>query len=198
MIKVSIIIRTLGRPTLRELLESIKAQPLREGDEVMVFGETEDGAGKAIVSEFPEQFQYICYPTPKGSWGQPAINYGISIARGDYINVQDDDDKMAAGILDKIRELAEKNPGKILMFDMLWPNGYITPGPSKDPVATGGASIVVPNIKGRIGFWPSHISGDYDFMKDTIAMHPEGKNGVVFRSEIITLYAGKHCCAGKP
>lgn len=196
MIRFSIIVPTLGRPSLDRMLESITSQALVEGDEIIMVAERlewrMDLFQRHCASAKPGSLWYgaVASDAP-GGYGNPQRNVGLTLCRGDYINYQDDDDVMAPGILAVMRANCEAQPGKIFIYQMRWPDGHLNPGyPPRD--LAGGQCFVWPNIPGRMGKFGHRYAGDQDFMEQTIALHPEGKAGVIYRPEVITEYAGCH------
>ena len=191
MIRFSIIIPTLGRPSLEALLISIETQPLGAG-QVIVMGESPDGNLVRRVNYFGPRFRcYFCPSGRPGGYGNPQRNFALPLCHGDYINYQDDDDVMTPGILAVMRANCEAQPGKIFIYQMRWPDGHLNPGyPPRD--LAGGQCFVWPNIPGRMGKFGHRYAGDQDFMEQTIALHPDGKAGVIYRPEVITEYAGCH------
>ncbi len=189
----SIIIPTLGRPSLVRMLFSIAYQKLIDGDEILVVGDDPDGPAKKIVLHFGPPFRYLSHKVekhPRG-YGNPQRNFAMPFCKGDYVNDQDDDDMMAPGILKIMRQACEESPGKIFIYQMRRPSGRLNPGYPPTDLA-GGQCFVWPNIPERMGGWGHRYTGDQDFMSSTIALHPEGKNGVIYRPEIITHYSGGH------
>ena len=191
----SIIVVTLGRPSLPHLLGSI-ARQIEMGDEVLVVGERPDSPARACVEELGWPFRFYFCPDPAPRlYGQPQRNWIIALAKGDYLNYQDDDDEMANGIMPVMRRNCKQQPGKIFIYQMRKPDGSLHPGYPPERLA-GGQCFVWPNIPGRMGLFTYKYTGDQDFMNTTIALHPEGRAGVVHCPEIITEYAGNHPLPG--
>lgn len=191
MVSLSIIIPTpgLGRP-LKRTLRSIVSQPLSERDEVLVVGDTADGPlpdVEALVKDFGPRYRYLDAGSKEHTWGHAEINHGITVAMGDYLVYQDDDDVFVEGAFDAIRAAATEHPGAPLMFrfvtrfrTLLWATKEIR----QDWV--GGHSFVVPNLKARLAPWTPKYQGDYDHIRGTVDNWPGQDSAVVWREEVIS------------
>lgn len=182
----SIIVATMGRPSLRALLQSIADQPLMPGDEVLVIGDLNHGIdpGESIVHEFGRQFFYHSCDGPKGAYGGPQRNLGLTLAGGTHLNYQDDDDLMAPGALAVMRSKCEEYPKQPLIFRMRWPDGNETEN------FVGGQCFVCPNTPYKVGFFSYEYSGDQNFIQTT--MNKYANRNPVSIPHVITLYSGQH------
>ena len=91
---VSILVATIGRPTLEATLESIVRQTL-PGDQVMVIGATMDIGNRAA--------KYGCtfvQAPAGGDWGASERALAAPQATGDYLAFLDDDDVYLLGARD--------------------------------------------------------------------------------------------------
>lgn len=160
-VRVSVIVPTCGRPTLRNTLASITSQ-FESGDEIIV-----------------------CYDT-SGDSGDSARNRMVTQARGTHLVFVDDDDELRPGALSIIRRFAADHPGRIGIFraNRLGGPTWSKPG---DLNESGNALYVVPNVPGKLGHWESPPGarpgrcGDYTFITETVALQGEP----VWREEII-------------
>ena len=92
---------------LRRALESVRAQ-LLDDDEVLVVGDTHDGAlpgVEALVAEFGHPYRYLEHDAGGHDFGHSQLNYAITQAKGDYIHVNDDDDIYTPDALQAFREM---------------------------------------------------------------------------------------------
>lgn len=198
MASLSIIIPTPGggRP-LKRCLKSIASQPLLPGDEVLVVGDTTDGPlpdVEALVADFGPPYRYLTLDTEEHSWGHDQINHGMTVATGEYLVFQDDDDVFTEGAFGSIRLAIEECRAKhgedrphlfrfVTRFRTLVWGAH--PVLAQDHV--GGHCAVFPNKKAYLAPWGPHYQGDYSFIRDTLDKWPGGDGAVVWREEVISL-----------
>jgi glycosyltransferase involved in cell wall biosynthesis len=193
-----------GRPLAR-CLESIQAQPLLPGDEVLVIGDTLDGdlpEVEATVASFGPQYRYLPqagtahqiydfggYSKDCHSFGHEQIQFGMAQARGDYLVFQDDDDVFTAGAFEAIRRAATEHPGRPLLFRFVTRFRTLVWGASRELKQDhiGGHCFVVPNQPEYLGRWSDRYQGDWDFIRETLDKWPGGEGAVVWREEVIAL-----------
>jgi hypothetical protein len=168
--RLSVIVATLGRETLRRALQSAADQPLLPGDEVLVVGAGEQV--ERISRDFG--FRHLSCPA-MGDFGYSERQYAMPFATGTHLLFLDDDDCFTPGAFDAIRSMIEANPGRPLMFRMVAPWGQTL---WVDPVVRvanhGGPQFVVPNDPARLGRWGTRYEGDFDFCTSTLALYPDG------------------------
>ncbi len=198
MVSLSVIIPTpgLGRP-LKRCLRSIASQPLLPGDEVLVVGDTTDGPlpeVEALVADFGPQYRYLTLPTKEHSWGHDQINHGMTVAMGDYLVYQDDDDVFTEGAFGSIRGAAEECLGRYAEYRPLlfrFVTRFRTLVWGAHPVFAqdhlGGHCFVVPNRKAYLAPWTDRYQGDFDHIRGTIDKWPGGEQALVWREEVISL-----------
>lgn len=179
MSSLSLLVPTLGRPSLARALNSVKDQ-LASGDEVIVVGDTHDGElpeVEALVRDYGKQFRYLAHDAGHHCWGHCTLMYGINRANGDYIHCSDDDDCWSPDALDAMRgAIAELNEPHPLLFrfrswygPVFWSQrGLIAEG------QIGGHCLVTPNIPDRIGVFGCRYEGDYDYILSTLQKWPRG------------------------
>jgi GT2 family glycosyltransferase len=115
--KVSIIIRTCGRPSvLRETLISIRNQTYKNLETIVI----EDGnnvSQKLIAEEFADL--NIRYEATKSRVGRCVVgNLGLENATGKYCNFLDDDDLFFADHVEVLVKSFEKNPGYRVAYSL--------------------------------------------------------------------------------
>jgi glycosyltransferase involved in cell wall biosynthesis len=202
MTSLSILIPTHSpdRP-LKRCLRSIASQPLLPGDEVLVIGDTTDRElpeVAALVADFGPQYRYLPHPGTEHvvidgvdyhSHGHEQLTHGLTVAAGDLIVYQDDDDCFTEGAFGSIRAAAEEYPGRPLMFrfvtrfrTLVW---GAAPVLAQDHV--GGHCFVVPNRKAYLAPWTPRYQGDWDHIRGTLDKWPGGDSAVVWREEVISL-----------
>ena len=154
---LSIVVATVGRPTLRRTLASIAPQ-LEPGDEIMVVRDASGDAGD----------------TPR--------NDAMPRARGTHLAFLDDDDVYAPDALEKMRRFAREHPDRIGIFKMKHPAGT-THWRDGEPVLryanVSTQTFLVPNVPGKLGRWHQGVPrpggggyyiGDYAFITETVRL----------------------------
>lgn len=178
MTSLSILIPTQGRESLTRALESCLAAGLTIDDEVIVIGDTHEPVPdiaammrSVLRGQFyvPNDF-YFPHDAGHHCWGHCQINHGITLALGDYIVCQDDDDIFDDGALDRIRAQIDalKQPAPLLFRFKSWfgPVFWDTPGIAAEN-HIGGHCAVFPNDE-RLGRFTCRYQGDYDYIRSTL------------------------------
>lgn len=189
---ISFVVPTAGRDTITRCLRSIAPQLLPH-DEVIVIGDVYDNslpetelAVRRFNDSFEASFRYIEFAGTGHDWGHSQANRGFTVARGDLIHLNDDDDVWTPEAARAIREAAMEAPGSPLLFRFIsmfgliyWPiRGYV----ARDYL--GGHCLVQPNIPDRIGFMAPLYTGDFDMIEECLTRHG-GRHTAVWRQEII-------------
>jgi glycosyltransferase involved in cell wall biosynthesis len=106
VISLSIIIPTLGRPTLDRALASVLPY-LEPADEVLVVGDGPRPVAQGIVAQRAcRQLHYLEHSEPGSTFGNAQRNYAMHRAQGDYFAFLDDDDRFLPNALASIRREA--------------------------------------------------------------------------------------------
>jgi glycosyltransferase involved in cell wall biosynthesis len=176
---------------LRRCLDSVKAQ-LKGGDEVIVVGDTFDGpmpAVAALVKEFGAPYRYVELNAGGHSYGHEELNYGISLAKGDYVAVNDDDDIWTPDALATFRKLAGAvSQPQPFLFRFRSHAGMIfwhQPGLfARNWI--GGHCLLAPNVKGKLGKFTPEYSGDFSYVEGTVNYYG-GPEHAIWRPEIIAV-----------
>ncbi len=90
MTSISIITPTIGRNSLRPMLQRVLVQ-LQDGDEVLVVGDGPQANAKKIVDEFKHALVRYWESEPIHNYGNPQRNTAVEEAKGDYLLFVDDD-----------------------------------------------------------------------------------------------------------
>jgi glycosyltransferase involved in cell wall biosynthesis len=156
----SVIVPTVGRPSLRTTLASIVEQ-LEPGDEVLV------GCNR------------------DGDFGNSARQSLLERARGTHLLFIDDDDQFARGAFTIMRDFARAHPGRIGVFRIRTASGRVL---WRDPVLrrnnVSTQMFCIPNLAGKLGSWtvaetlvaPSgrrYDIADFLFLRDTATLQGE-------------------------
>lgn len=178
---LSIIVPTIGRPSLLTTIQSIDVQ-LGPFDEVIVISDGPSGEARRMVTAAGRKYIYLETSGRMWDFGGTPRNIGIARARGKYLAFMDDDDIYLPGALDAIRQGAMENPRVPLVFRMKHQDKIIWDEPALRSGNVSSQMLAVPNIKGMVGRWTSRYAGDYDFIVHTVDLH---QGAVVFREEVI-------------
>jgi len=198
---LSIIVPTIGRPTLKRTLESIAAQELLPGDEVLV---VQDGPADPAVREPIEAagwpWRYLATGSRANDFGATPRNLGMKHARADFLAWIDDDDPYRPGAFAAIRRAIKRHPGRPLMFRMERP-GWNTTVWRMMAVRYGNVStqmFVAPNQPDRLGTWGSYRASDLAFICSTLEKWPPGS--LVWEPFVVATVAqeGSRTLAARP
>lgn len=171
---VSIIIPTIGRPSLEALLDSI---PTDEHDpllEVVIIGDSHACDFKAAIEIAHERFdrprlRWYTHDGGKHAWGHPQRNYGMLKASGEWLVFSQDDNIFAPDAFEVIAQAirAQPYPRPLLFKIMTWQSGVVWRNPRLAEGDIDADCIVVPNLATKLGQWGERYNGDYDFILST-------------------------------
>lgn len=157
---LTVIIPTIGRPTLERTLDSVASQPLLDGDAVIVVGRGE--SIQAMAARYG--YRFLECP-PGGHGGAEERMKAIPLVTTTHIGFLDDDDVWVPGARETIRQAQLTTPTRPMVFRMRYPSGREL---WKDKVVrrgnVGTPMIVVPNQPQYLGKWPSQRMNDYYFL----------------------------------
>jgi glycosyltransferase involved in cell wall biosynthesis len=173
---LSVIVPTVGRPSLSATLRSIAPQ-LAQGDEVLVVGDGPQPAARAVAAGFP----FVQYHEfgPTFAFGDAQRQFGMRQAHGTHLMFMDDDDVYEPGAFAEVRRAVAREPICPVMFRMIYAESVMW---REKKVCGGNVSthmLVVPNIKDRLGRWRPRsgdlpFAGDYGFITSTLRRWPTG------------------------
>lgn len=172
---LSIVIPTAQGPraNIARLLDSIAPQLLPD-DQVLVIGDTRERElveTEAIVATHPAGATYVPYTDGAMTYGHSQINHGLTLATGDYVLANDDDDLYTPTAFACIRAKAVAYPDRVLLCQFLSHWGQVfwhTPGLIAQG-HIGGHCLVTPNRPGKVGQMGPHYEGDYTWIVDTLS-----------------------------
>ena len=179
-VRLSFILATCGRTSIDRMLRSMEAQyALRPTDELLIVGSTE--------TERRVQCNMRFITSPMGNdWGHTERNIGMGLATGTHLVFIDDDDTMTVGSITVIRNAVARSPDNPIMFRMVDPNGLVIWQNKQVRMGNHGTpQFVVPNKPNRLGTWGHRYEGDFDFVKSTLALYPNGEGDLVWNPRII-------------
>jgi hypothetical protein len=148
---ITIVIPTIGHPTLKRTLDSIRGQELIDGDRVIValdtFQEPPRPDVEALVLSYGHPFELLAHDGGDHWQGMHQLNAAIDMVsegiggKTDFLCDLGDDDSYTVGAIAKIRAALE--PGKVLLFQ------FIYPGPGRERLwRPGDPSLRCGNISG--------------------------------------------------
>jgi Glycosyl transferase family 2 len=201
---LSVIVPTIGRPSLERAVNSL----LRQGEwlpyEVVLVGDTHAPQGgpptyaadlpraRALAARYPALVRYVEHDGGVHAWGHPQRNHGATVARGQYLAFLGDDDIYLrwafftlAGVLTPRREL-DDDP-RVFLFrwiapwkHVLWEQAGVL---AQDHIDA--ECIVCPNVPERLGRWnATRYQGDFDFIRETVDLWG-GLERVIWQPEVI-------------
>jgi len=176
MKSLSFIIPTVDpeRPLARCLL-SLAKQPLGPHDEAIVVIDGVEGLKpgiEATVRSFGPQFKVVYLDTGHHCWGHCQQRWAAKfMARGDYINFNDDDDIWTPGAVERIRAEVDALPEPMPVIFQYRPTARRDALPNEHRIDTVGLSthmIVFPNVKDKIPVYRCRPMSDRGFVIDTV------------------------------
>lgn len=194
--RLTIVIATVGRPSLHNTLESLVGQDLWPDDSIVVLNDGCDPLTHDVVSRFSLPINVINVFGPNQDWGHTPRNrflryelelYPIS----GYLLHIDDDDAYIPGAIATIRRRICANPNKILVWRQKDPEGNLvwhTPGVlSFANVST--ATFSHPVFSTYPSIWTPKVGGDFEFIQALAStMMQNDPEPVVWLDEVLVNY----------
>lgn len=187
--KICIITPTIGRPSLRQTLESTDSLSIR--DMWLVISDGHNPHAKSIWEDVsPVHSIYVEHTEVKGDYGNRLRDICMTMApTQNYFIFLDDDDVFMPGALDIIRrEIALYSPLPIMFRmrngngEILWRTRDITPG------NVGGSMFCCPNKPDFLGVWANGAGhrSDYEFIRGTLMKYsPDWHKQLAWSGDII-------------
>jgi glycosyltransferase involved in cell wall biosynthesis len=194
---LSVVIPTLGRPTLARTVFSFLGQ-LEDGDEVIFVADPKGDVDyvkwmrAASSNRLGVDWRHVVHDGP-GGWGLPQRNRGYELARGDWVWFLADDDVATPWALEAIRAAVRCAPpwfifraGRANDEPWIWTNEEIRRG------NLDADCIVAPS--GAAARWGLDYTGDYDFAVALRAElgEPAWHSAVVAVTKPSPEYLGRH------
>lgn len=208
MLDLTVILPSVGRPTLARALRSLLQQrghALRW--EAVVVGDSHKDTWREGLQAIPTLLQELMRPLPQSNdpfrrllryvehdggqhaWGHPQRNFGPTVAQGRYVSWLGDDDLYLQGAFAAIESaIRERDPEQgPFLFRWIAPWRAIL-WQTQGQLEMGwidAECIVTPNIPARLGEWTMRYQGDFDFIVGTIAKWQPLGIEPIWRPEII-------------
>lgn len=159
--KVSIVVPIYNvEKYLRECVDSILAQTLKDIEVILVDDGSPDGS-PAIVDEYAKADKRVV-PIHKENGGySKAVNYGISIAKGEYIGVIESDDWIEPDMYEKLYASAKKYDTDVTKSEFYYYNSTIIGRGRNRRFVNGNGAVDLrdaPDGVFRITDWPELIA----------------------------------------
>jgi glycosyltransferase involved in cell wall biosynthesis len=168
---ISIVIPTIGRPTLKTTLRSIRRQ--NRGDiEIIVVSDGPLPSAQRIARITGATF--IEGPRTQ-SWGNAQRMIGIEAATGRYLMFIDDDDRHRRRAFKQIRAAISETPDRIVVFRMTRDGKVLWRERVVKHTNQGTPQLLVPNVPARLGSWLTfdRYESDFDFLTECVALQGE-------------------------
>ncbi len=174
---LTIIVPTIGRPTLETTLQSIARQDLLPGDRVIVALDTYQEPPRPDVSALVARYGFELLPVDGGVhfMGNPQLNAALATVTTDYVCALGDDDVYVDGAIERLRP---KLDGRAVLFQFYAPP-FLVPEDPRRFVFWADRRLRVANISGcciaapRSALVPvsdePRIEVDYEWIVDIVA-----------------------------
>jgi hypothetical protein len=160
---LSIVVTTVGRPTLIATLESLRQ--LAPADELLLITDGDHPGAFTMLdhARLACRTQRIVHRPAARDWGHRLRNLYSSRASGERVLHLDDDDVYLDGAISRVRQVCAQHPGKLVVFQMLIPGGRV-PMAHRLCIGNIGTSCgALPNEPARWGCWEPFYGGDGAF-----------------------------------
>ena len=192
---LSVIVPTVGRPSLERTVNSL----LRQGEwlpwEAILVGDTHAGTwtpqlGRAadLAARYSEHLRYVEHDGGCHAWGHPQRNHGATVARGRYLSWLGDDDIYVRWAFETLAQAlgGREDAPRVHLFrwiapwkQLLWHTaGYL------EESHIDAECIICPNDPEKLGTWTNRYQGDYDFIRETVDRWG-GLERVIWQPEVI-------------
>jgi hypothetical protein len=161
-ISISVILATIGRPTLANTLRSLSQ--LRKEEEVIILVDGWHEVSAIIDSVELQCKKSVIYCRDNiGFWGHPNRNRFSKVANGTHVMHFDDDDVYVPGAFNRVRREIANDPNSLLIFgyDCGWKKMPTFPKIEYHNVST--QCYVIPNKPQQFGHWGLFYGGDCEF-----------------------------------
>lgn len=160
---ISVVIPTLGRPTLRDTILSI---PEDEDIQVIVVADGAEAHEKALqaITGIGRPILACCNIDWSDTVGHEQRMRGMGLADGKWLSFMDDDDVYTEDAFPAFREVADTLGPHI--FRMRFPNGEVYPFGERMIRGNVGTPMLFCRNE-NLGAWKPERTGDFDFIEST-------------------------------
>jgi glycosyltransferase involved in cell wall biosynthesis len=160
---LSVVVATVGRPTLLATLESL--HQLSPDDELLLVTDGDHPEAFAMLDSagLSCRTQRIVHRLPANDFGHRLRNLYASRATGDRVLHLDDDDVYLDGALGRVRGECARHPGKLVVFRMVGPRGTFPRARRMSVGNVGTPCGALPNEPAKWGWWDPGLGGDGAF-----------------------------------
>lgn len=193
--RLTVVIPTQGRSTLRRALVSIRDETQPSDVEIVVVADTHAPL-LDDVAWIAKAFECVYMEHDAGfhGYGHPQVAVGYRAASRAYVAALGDDDEYVPGALSTVTDVMDAlpEPGPVLFRLTMYPSGSrridgpitIWHTPRLEVGNVSAQSLVVPNDPSKFGDYPPHSTGDFDFIRRTVELWG-GADRVTWRPEVI-------------
>jgi len=183
-ITVSVIVPTIGRKSLLELLNSLLISGFSREDEVLLM--VDDGPKEIEIPERWDELpiRQVNVGRRQGDWGMFSRNVGMEVATGDLLAFGDDDNIYLPDALSTMRRAFGDGRQVPHLFRVRQcPSGALIWADRDLRLGNVDTMCVVIPRNGPRARWPAEYAGDYAFIRDTCGLYPAGST--VWRDDVI-------------
>lgn len=151
MSTITVIIPTLGRPTLVRALRSVVDTQLGPEDEVIVVGDGPQPYAEWAVGELHDPRVRYVEGAYTRRWGAAQYDHGMALSKGQWCMFLPDDDYAPPGALDAVRAGVEGTDKAVHIFGakMLHWGGRVLSG-TRDCCAVTASQLVIPGPSNKL------------------------------------------------
>lgn len=172
----TVLIGSIGRPSLRHTLDSIARQARVPGDQVIVtidsFEHGDRPDVQALVRSYGAGFDVCAYDAGYHWYGVEQINFALRTAQitGSHVFTLGDDDVFVDGAYSTLRPLCDAEPLRPILYRFLSPwREVLWDEPRMQRSRISGCCIAAP--RAFVGPMPTrrYVEHDFDWMQDILA-----------------------------
>lgn len=171
-VSITVVVPTLGRPTLVRTLKSLQGQDWGRGDGALVVADGPGTAVEEIWSQFDLPGRFVQTPRNLGHWGHGVRNWvqDTHQIKSTHRAQLDDDDVWTPGALKTIKDAVRKhNRPRAFLFQMDWSRAGRIPILFEEEVVregnVGTPMLVAPSD--WVAKWGTRYAGDFDHIRET-------------------------------